>query len=786
MKEFKNIGFSLVIMISLVVSFIGCGGGGGSSGGTIDTVQIGYLADSGIEGLYYETSSGKTGITGNDGKYEFNKDDTVIFKLGNLKFGNSVTASTDPITPMTLYNVDKSNYKNNAELVNVLRFLQTLDNDNYHGNGIKIDSDTFIKFRDTSNIDFNSESSVKNTLTNLNINKSFMSEIEAKRNMDETLYKIDNNILITDNQKVKKFQNYSNMWFSTKKRSLDMQVNNALDLTQVYSEVATDTLDVLTSPNLVEASFESIKNLATNAIKNSTESQLLSRSAGTLANVAFGLIKAGNQKVDADTIAELSGTLLGLGIDITSILGDTFVKQKKQFQYIVDAIALGYKLETSIATKVIGKLKDTKKEIIGFIPNIIADIGTSLIEDKNETITYRINTSEKFLELYYLNNENDKNVISYIKNKYNIEMVNFSNEPLTGPGSTVDNTNKDIVYINENISYSDILRVIAKLYEYNSNLDTIDLEVISTYIAEFRNKFDPYYVDYLKKQLLLTDKPIIILSIPKTKFKINELLKINAKRSKSFVEDNTTLTYFWEIDDSFELANTTNSIEYNLSSLSVGEHYLKLTATDANRNSESVAFLFNILENIPPVADAGKDITINSGSEFILDASASYDDEDGKKNLEYLWTNQKTGGTSSKKQLTIYSMSEGIHTFTLKVTDSYGESDTDTIQVTIKNILKSYDGIYRGTSKTTSGDTSWCGTSSNVTLTLNNGYVSGNARVNDGSTTYLTGTISENGQTTATGSGSWNVVFNGTLSGDTISGSWSISGSCSGTWSATK
>ncbi|MEA2049183.1 MAG: hypothetical protein U9O56_00395 [Campylobacterota bacterium] len=103
------------------------------------------------------------------------------------------------------------------------------------------------------------------------------------------------------------------------------------------------------------------------------------------------------------------------------------------------------------------------------------------------------------------------------------------------------------------------------------------------------------------------------------------------------------------------------------------------------------------------------------------------------------------------------------------------------------NILKSYDGTYIGTSKTTSGDTEWCGNSSNVTLTLDNGSISGKAITNYGDTSYLSGSISENGQTTATsGSGSWDVTFSGNLSGSTIIGTWSVESTCSGTWSATK
>ena len=121
MKKLKFYGVWLVLIFILGMGFIGSGGGGGGNSSTSTKTskitQTGYLADSGIEGLFYETSSGKTGITGKDGKYEFIEGDTVVFKLGNLQLGGAVTASKEPITPMKLYDINKTNYKNNTKSI---------------------------------------------------------------------------------------------------------------------------------------------------------------------------------------------------------------------------------------------------------------------------------------------------------------------------------------------------------------------------------------------------------------------------------------------------------------------------------------------------------------------------------------------------------------------------------------------------------------------------------------------------------------------------------------------
>jgi len=74
MRKIEKIGLSLAVVSALGFGFVGCGGGSGSNTTeSTQNTQVGYLADSGVEGLFYETSSGITGTTEKDGKYEFKK-----------------------------------------------------------------------------------------------------------------------------------------------------------------------------------------------------------------------------------------------------------------------------------------------------------------------------------------------------------------------------------------------------------------------------------------------------------------------------------------------------------------------------------------------------------------------------------------------------------------------------------------------------------------------------------------------------------------------------------------
>ena len=86
--------------------------------------EVGYFIDGPVEGLSYETSSGRTGKTGSNGEFYYETDDTVIFKLGSFPLGAQVTADF-LITPLEICETDE--LTTSIEAVNVVRLLLTLD-----------------------------------------------------------------------------------------------------------------------------------------------------------------------------------------------------------------------------------------------------------------------------------------------------------------------------------------------------------------------------------------------------------------------------------------------------------------------------------------------------------------------------------------------------------------------------------------------------------------------------------------------------------------------------------
>ena len=131
---------TFIIMAGLVLA--GCSGGGSGSGidaNTPDNITSsveGTFVDSPVQGLSYITPSG-AGLTDETGRFVCQSGEMVQFMIGDVMLGE--TMGKDVITPMDF--IDESGRSmgfNNPTLVNMGRFLQSLDADGNPENGITI------------------------------------------------------------------------------------------------------------------------------------------------------------------------------------------------------------------------------------------------------------------------------------------------------------------------------------------------------------------------------------------------------------------------------------------------------------------------------------------------------------------------------------------------------------------------------------------------------------------------------------------------------------------------
>ncbi len=159
MKNLYKYSASALLAISL---FGGCSSDSTSSA----TSETGYFLDAPVENLSYATSSGLSGATDIEGRFQYRVGDTVKFSIGNLVLGESAPNGDNLITPTELA-------QNDANLTTtILRLLQSLDSDSNTSNGITISQVVIDDLKNNlSNIrdikEFNDDSEILSLSTTL-------------------------------------------------------------------------------------------------------------------------------------------------------------------------------------------------------------------------------------------------------------------------------------------------------------------------------------------------------------------------------------------------------------------------------------------------------------------------------------------------------------------------------------------------------------------------------------------------------------------------------------------
>lgn len=144
MKHIIQIG-----LVSLATSMILVGCGDDSSS---DKALDGYFIDSAVEGVSYTTSSGLSGVTDKNGKFNYHQSDSVKFSLGKMVLGDVKPNTDGLVTPKTLIAQDEAPSEDEIKNISLLlRTLQSLDEDNNPENGISISNETIEKLSTLSN-----------------------------------------------------------------------------------------------------------------------------------------------------------------------------------------------------------------------------------------------------------------------------------------------------------------------------------------------------------------------------------------------------------------------------------------------------------------------------------------------------------------------------------------------------------------------------------------------------------------------------------------------------------
>jgi PKD repeat protein len=151
-------------------------------------------------------------------------------------------------------------------------------------------------------------------------------------------------------------------------------------------------------------------------------------------------------------------------------------------------------------------------------------------------------------------------------------------------------------------------------------------------------------------------------------------------------DDGTLLSWYWNFGDGTTSYETNPTHQYS----QTGTYQVSLTVTDNNGADDTTTISIDVTDNYrPPIANAGMDKIINSGEKINFDAHLSSACSVSEI-VTYQWDFENDGIFDAQGVQTSFTYSEkGVYTVLLKVTDNYGETDTDTCIINVTNSLPS-------------------------------------------------------------------------------------------------
>jgi predicted enzyme related to lactoylglutathione lyase/catechol 2,3-dioxygenase-like lactoylglutathione lyase family enzyme len=118
----------LPVLMTLIMA--GCGS---KEDSTVPALKSGVFIDSSVAGLSYSTTT-QSGLTNAEGTFQYREGETVTFSAGEIVLGSTVGKAV--VTPIDLVAGIRS--AANSKVVNISRFLQLIDVNGNHTDGIEI------------------------------------------------------------------------------------------------------------------------------------------------------------------------------------------------------------------------------------------------------------------------------------------------------------------------------------------------------------------------------------------------------------------------------------------------------------------------------------------------------------------------------------------------------------------------------------------------------------------------------------------------------------------------
>ena len=160
---------------------------------------------------------------------------------------------------------------------------------------------------------------------------------------------------------------------------------------------------------------------------------------------------------------------------------------------------------------------------------------------------------------------------------------------------------------------------------------------------------------------------------------VTDLQMVTFDGSASSDAESGVLTYVWSIGPT-EFATGPSP---TAGPFLPGVHTVTLAVTDEVGATATDTMILTVV-NLPPVADAGPDITLQTMESALLDGSGSSDPEGAP--LSYVWSLDGTQISTNAATIVAPGPTDvGVYTITLTVTDNYGATASDEMILTVLN-----------------------------------------------------------------------------------------------------
>jgi parallel beta-helix repeat protein/predicted outer membrane repeat protein len=190
--------------------------------------------------------------------------------------------------------------------------------------------------------------------------------------------------------------------------------------------------------------------------------------------------------------------------------------------------------------------------------------------------------------------------------------------------------------------------------------------------------------------LLFVNEPMASFTATPNPAAPNQTITFDAGASSHGHPGHSIVLYEWDFDSDgvYDLLSSIPAATHSYSYFGSYTATLRVTDDNVPARTDLYSLLVNVsMGNLPPDADAGGPYWIDVGDDLYLDGTGSSDPDTayGDTIVSYKWDLDNDGeyNDATGETTTIVFNAPGVYTVGLKVTDSFGEFDTDTAIVEV-------------------------------------------------------------------------------------------------------